>query len=115
MIDGVWYPTLEQYVEKIDAEEKASIERERAEQRERDERERAERERAEQRAKAERERQEKERREAAVRKERQKKALVEQIHDLEIQRDSAKGLFARMKRNKIQRQIDELNDEVRRL
>lgn len=99
MIDGNWYPTLERYVEKVEAEEKAKIERERAEQR----------------ARAERERQEKERREAAARKEQQKKVLLKQIHDLEMERDSITGLFAGMKRNKLQKQIDEFNEKLRRL
>ena len=88
MIDGTWYPTLEKYVEKIEAEEKARIERER---------------------------QERERREIAARREQQKNALLKQIRDLEAERDAAKGLFAGGKRKRLQAQIDELYERLRRL
>lgn len=41
--------------------------------------------------------------------------LRRQIHDLETERDSAKGLFAGMKRKKLQKQIDELTEQLNRL
>ena len=74
-----------------------------------------ERERAEQRKRAEREKQERERKDIEARKERYRNSLLERIQDLEMERDSVKGLFAGIKRNKIQKQIDELKDEMRRL
>ena len=64
---------------------------------------------------AERERQERVRKQAEEQKQQQRNRLSKQIHDLEKERDEAKGLFAGMKRNRLQKQIDELYDLLRRI
>ena len=99
VIDGNLYPSLEAYVKKVNDEEKAQLERERAEQR----------------ARAEHERRERERREAAARKDEQRSSLQKQIRDLEAERDATRGLFSGGKRKKLQARIDELNDQLRRM
>lgn len=99
MVDGRWFPALENYVDQFEAEEKKRIERERAEQREREERER----------------QERQRREDEQRRERQRGDLENRIRQLKQERDSVKGLFAGMKRNKIQKEIDALTEQLRRI
>ena len=81
VIDGNQYSTMEEYVEKIEAEEKAARDRE-----------------IQEKQKAE-----------------QRNALLKQIRDLEAERDAAKGLFAGMKRNKLQKQIDELREKLEKI
>lgn len=107
MIDGRRYPTLENYLDTVEAEEKERIERERAEKREREERERRERE--------EHEQQERQRLEDEQRRERQRSDLENLIRQLKQERDSLKGLFAGMKRKKIQKEIDALTEQLRRI
>ena len=40
---------------------------------------------------------------------------IARLYDLSQEMDSLKGLFAGMKRKKLQKQIDELNEQLRRL
>lgn len=91
VIDGVTYDRLEDYRAKLAQEARAKQDQARRE------REGAERRAAEERKKAERER------------------INAQIYDLSQEMDSLKGLFAGMKRKKLQKQIDELNERLRRL
>ena len=88
MIDGIWYPKMEIYVDQLVAEEK---ERTRREQ------------------------QERQRLEDEQRRERQRRDLENRIRQLKQERDSLKGLFAGMKRNKIQKEIDALTEQLRRI
>ena len=99
VIDGMKYKSLEYYVENHEREEQ--IRRE-SEQRERQERER-------------RERDERERRAAEERKKAERERINAEIYDLSQEMDSLKGLFAGMKRKKLQKRIDELNEQLRRL
>ena len=46
---------------------------------------------------------------------RKRNMLRKRIHDLEKEKEAAKGLFGGMKRNKIQKQIDELNKQLQEL
>ena len=48
-------------------------------------------------------------------KERQRNQLWRQIRNLEAERDSLKGLFAGMKKKKLQREIDELRDQLKKI
>jgi hypothetical protein len=48
-------------------------------------------------------------------KQQRKNAILKRIRDLEAEREAIKGLFAGMRRNKIQKQIDELKDQLRRI
>ena len=88
MIGGERYPSLENYLET--GEERK-------------------------RQRAEQERQEQIRREQEAGKQRRRDELHRQIAELEKERDSLKGLFAGLKRNKIQKQIDELKEQIRRI
>lgn len=91
VIDGVTYDRLEDYRAKLAQEARAKQDQARRE------REEAERQAAEERKKAERER------------------INAQIYDLSQEMESLKGLFAGMKRKKLQKQIDDLNEQLRRL
>ena len=99
VVDGAWYPTLEKYVEDYEAEQRARRERELALQRKR----------------AEQERQEKARKEAEARREQEITATYKQIRELEKERDEVTGIFAGLKRKKLQKQIDELREKLKRL
>ena len=67
------------------------------------------------REKARREREEAERQAAEERKKAERDRINERIYDLSQEMESLKGLFAGMKRKKLQKQIDELNEQLRRL
>ena len=115
VIDGKEYQTLEEYVNKSgsmieDQKTKAQEEQERAERIAQ-----AEREKKAQIEQAERDRKEKEQRENEARKQKKRDALLAQIHELQKEQENARGLFAGMKRKKLQREIDELNAQLRRI
>lgn len=78
IIDGKTYKDLEDYVTTSERERKAAAERQRQEMLRRDE---------------------------EARKNTQRNSLRQRISQLERERDSLKGLFAGIKRNKIQREI----------
>ena len=61
------------------------------------------------------EREEAERRAAEERKKAERDRINAQIFDLSQEMDSLRGLFAGMKRKKLQKQIDELNEQLKRL
>lgn len=91
-------------------EEKAERERRAAEaQAQREAEERARREQAR------REREEAERRAAEARKQEQRNRIKAEIQSLTDEMNSLRGLFAGMKRKKLQKRIDELNDQLRRI
>ena len=99
VIDGKKYDSIEGYAKLAREEEQR--------QREAEERERRE--------KARREREEAERRAAEERKKAERERINNEIAGLRAEMDSLKGLFAGMKRKKLQKQIDELNEQLRRL
>lgn len=88
IIDGKSYTDLEDYVRASERERQAAAERQRQEMLKRDE---------------------------EARKNTQRNSLRQRISQLEKERDTLKGLFAGVKRNKIQREIDELNALLRRI
>lgn len=88
VIEGRWYISIEDYVKKSAAERAAQ---------------------------AERERQERARKEEEERKRRERNALTQRIQALEKERDGLTGLFAAFKRRKLQNEIDELKEKMRRL
>ena len=110
VIDGKRYESVEEYAKKAREEEQRQRE---AEERKRIEKARREREEAEHRA--EEERKEAERRAAEERKKEERDRINGQIYDLSQEMASLKGLFAGMKRKKLQKQIDELNERLRGL
>ena len=86
-------------------------------QAQKEEEEKAQRE-AEERARREqarREREEAERRAAEARKQEQRNRIKAEIKSLTDEMNSLRGLFAGMKRKKLQKRIDELNEQLRRI
>ncbi len=86
-------------------------------QAQKEEEEKAQRE-AEERARREqarREREEAERRAAEARKQEQRNRIKAEIQSLTDEMNSLRGLFAGMKRKKLQKRIDELNEQLRRI
>ena len=98
VIDGKRYSTISDYV-KVRKEE---------EQRRREAEEHAKREQAR------REREEADRKAAEARKKAERDRINEEIFDLTSEMNSLRGLFAGMKRKKLQKRIDELNEQLRR-
>ena len=91
VIDGISYSRFEDFQAKYAQEEQEKRERARLEQ------------------------EEAEKKEAEAKKKEQRNRIEAEINRLTIEMNSQKGLFAGMKRKKLQAQIDELNDQLRRL
>ena len=64
---------------------------------------------------AQREDEERRKREAETQRQRERNNLLREIASLEQERDGLRGLFAGFKRSKLQKQIDELKERLRRL
>ena len=99
-------------IDQAQKEEEEKTEREKREAQERAKQEAEENARREQ---ARREREEAERRSAEARKKAERDRINEEIFDLTSEMNSLRGLFAGMKRKKLQKRIDELNEQLRKL
>ena len=99
IIDGKQYEDIKDYVTAKEREEQLQKE---AEERVRQEQARHEREEAERKA-------------AEARKQERKKRIQAEIQSLTSEMNSLRGLFAGLKRKKLQARIDELNEQLRRL
>lgn len=103
---------LSDMVDQARKEEEEKAERERREAEAQAQREAEERAKREQ---ARREREEAERRANEARKQEQRNRIKAEIQSLTDEMNSLRGLFAGMKRKKLQKQIDELNEQLRRI
>ena len=99
-------------IDQAQKEEEEKTEREKREAQERAKQEAEENTRREQ---ARREREEAERRSAEARKKAERDRINEEIFDLTSEMNSLRGLFAGIKRKKLQKRIDELNEQLHRL
>ena len=99
-------------IDQAQKEEEEKTEREKREAQERAKQEAEENTRREQ---ARREREEAERRTAEARKKAERDRINEEIFDLTSEMNSLRGLFAGIKRKKLQKRIDELNEQLHRL
>ena len=99
----------------IDQAQKEEEEKTQREKREAQERAKQEAEENTRREQAHREREEAERRSAEARKKAERDRINEEIFDLTSEMNSLRGLFAGIKRKKLQKRIDELNEQLHRL
>ena len=117
VVDGKQFLSIKDYIENYKKElqiHREAEEYERQEQLRRDVEERARQERVKQ----ERERQQKEERErqaALERKKAERQRINAEIFELSNEINNLKGLLAGMKRKNIQKRIDELNEQLRKL
>ena len=99
IIDGEKFADIKEYITKKEREEQIRREAE----------ERARREQAR------RDKEEEDRKAAEAKRKAERDRINEEIFDLTYEMDSLKGLFAGMKRKKLQKRIDELNEQLRKL
>ena len=106
IIDGKQFASIGDYIKQ--AKEQEQLQREEAERR------RAAEERVRQ-ENTRREREEAERKAAETRKAAERDRINGEINSLRAEMDGLRGLFAGLKRKKLQKRIDELNEQLRRL